>query len=331
MNQNVSTARLAALEARWGQDVVRYPDPAVETVDPRFDQYRLGSAAVERLWTGGRWTEGPVWFGDGRYLVWSDIPNNRMLRWNEESGAVGVFRSPSNNSNGNTRDRRGRLITCEHGARRVTRTEHDGSITVLADRFDGKRLNSPNDIVCARDGSIWFTDPSFGIHGWWEGAPAEAERPHAVYRIDGESGRFDCVLDDLAAPNGLAFSPDEKTMYVVESRATPHRLIWAYDVADGRLSNKRLHIDAQGPGAFDGFAVDVDGRLWCGLGSTGAAGTESEGLDGVRVYDRDGTPLAHIHLPERCANVCFGGRHRNRLFMAASHSLYALYVNTQGA
>ena len=309
----------------------RYPDPRIEVLHERFRPVRLYSASVEQLATGCRWSEGPVWFGDMRCLLWSDIPSNRILRWDECSGTTSVFRQPSDHANGLARDGQGRLLACEHGGRRVTRTEHDGSITVLADRFDGQRLNSPNDIVCARDGSIWFTDPSFGLHGWWEGAPAEAERPHAVYRIDGASGRLDVVIDDLAAPNGLAFSPDEAVLYVVESRAAPHRLIWAYDVAEGRLSNKRLHIDAQGPGAFDGFAVDVDGRLWCGLGHTGAAGTESEGLDGVRVYDRDGTPLAHIHLPERCANVCFGGRHRNRLFMAASHSLYALYVNTQGA
>jgi gluconolactonase len=310
---------------------VRYPDPRVEVLHEHFRSVRLYSASVEQLATGCRWSEGPVWFGDMRCLLWSDIPSNRILRWDECSGTVCVFRQPADHANGLARDGQGRLLTCEHGTRRVTRTEHDGSITVLADRFDGRRLNSPNDIVCQRDGSIWFTDPSFGIHGWWEGAPAESELPQAVYRIDPGHGRLSCVIDDLAAPNGLAFSPDEKVLYVVDSRATPHRLLWAYDVADGNLANKRVHVDAQGPGAFDGFAVDVDGRLWCGLGSSGAAGTDSEGLDGVRVYDRDGTPLAHIHLPERCANVCFGGRHRNRLFMAAGHSLYALFVNTQGA
>lgn len=310
----------------------RYPDPAVEVLDERFRGLRLFSASVERLAGGCRWAEGPVWFGDMRCLLWSDIPNDRILRWDECTGATAVFRQPSHHANGLARDLSGRLLACEHGTRRVTRTEHDGSITVLAERFEGARLNSPNDIVCRRDGSIWFTDPSFGLHGWWEGAPAAQERPHAVYRIDGATGRLDCLLDDLAAPNGLAFSPDDTVLYVVESRATPHRLVWAYDAApDGRLSNKRLHIDAQGPGALDGVAVDVDGRLWCGWGSDGSAGADPAALDGVRVFDRDGTAIGHIHLPERCANVCFGGLHRNRLFMASSHSLYALYVNTQGA
>ena len=309
----------------------RYPDPCIEVLDERFLKLRLFSASVERLFTGLRWAEGPVWFGDGRYLLVSDIPADRILRWDEASGAVSEFRRPSDYANGNFRDRQGRLVTCEHLARRVTRTEYDGSITVLADRYEGKRLNSPNDIVCARDGSIWFTDPPFGIGGHWEGAPAEPELPQAVYRI-APDGRLQQVLTDLAGPNGLAFSPDEKVLYVVESRATPHRKIWAYDHApDGRLSNRRVAVDAQGPGALDGFRVDVAGNLWCGWGSNGALDADAAALDGVRVFAPDGTAIGHIHLPERCANVCFGGRHRNRLFMAASHSVYALYVNTQGA
>ena len=309
----------------------RYPDPRVEVLDERFRALRLFSATVEQLATGLRWAEGPVWFGDGRYLLVSDIPNNRILRWDETSGAVSEFRRPSNNANGLARDRQGRLLACEHLTRRITRTEYDGSVTVLADRWEGKRLNSPNDIVCASDGSIWFTDPSFGIGGWWEGEPAGQEVPHAVYRVASD-GALQQVLTDLAAPNGLAFSPDEKVLYVVESRAMPHRRIWAYDVgAGGALSNKRLAVDAQGPGAFDGIAIDAQGNLWCGLGSNGAADADPAALDGVRVYASDGTAIGHIHLPERCANVCFGGRHRNRLFMAASHSVYALYVNVQGA
>src|SRR3954471_2764248 len=226
----------------------RYPDPRVQVLDERFLKLRLFSASVERLFTGLRWAEGPVWFGDGRYLLVSDIPNNRILRWDEASGAVSEFRKPSDNANGNFRDRQGRLLTCEHLTRRVTRTEYDGSITVLAEGFDVKRLNSPNDIVCARDGSVWFTDPSFGIGGYWEGEPAEQELPHAVYRI-APDGKLQQVLTDLAAPNGLAFSPDESLLYVVESRATPHRLIWPYDhSADGKLSNKRVAADAKGPG-----------------------------------------------------------------------------------
>lgn len=309
---------------------LRYPDPAIEVLDERFLALRLFSAGVERIATGLRWAEGPVWFGDGRYLLVSDIPNNRVIRWDEASGVVSDFRNPSNNANGHCRDRQGRLLSCEHLTRRVTRTEYDGSITVLADRWQGKRLNSPNDIVCAKDGSIWFSDPSFGIAGYWEGEPAQQELPHAVYRV-APDGRLEQVLADLAAPNGLAFSPDESVLYVVESRAQPHRVIWAYDHREGTLSNRRLAADAAGPGAFDGFRVDVQGNLWCGFGGNGVPGVDPEGLDGVRVFAPDGVAIGHIHLPERCANVCFGGRHRNRLFMAASHSVYALYVNTQGA
>jgi gluconolactonase len=304
----------------------------VEVLHAGFTPLRLYSASVERLVTGLRWAEGPQWFGDGRYLLVSDIPNNRILRWDECSGATSVFRAPSNHANGLARDTQGRLLCCEHGTRRVTRTEPDGRLTVLADRFEGARLNSPNDIVCDRAGLVWFTDPSFGIAGWWEGEPATAERPHGVYRLDAASGRLDCLIDDLAAPNGLAFSPDERVLYVIESRATPSRKVWAYDVGDGgRLSGKRLHIDADGAGALDGMAVDAQGNCWCGFGSDGRAGAASAGLDGVRVFNREGRPIGHIHLPERCANVCFGGLHRNRLFMAASHSVYALFVNVQGA
>jgi gluconolactonase len=311
---------------------LRCPDPAVEVLHDSFLALRLFSAQVERLASGLRWGEGPVWFGDGRYLLLSDIPHDRILRWDETSGTTSVFRQPSQNANGLARDRQGRLLTCEHRGRRVTRTEYDGSITVLADRFDGKRLNSPNDIVCSRDGSIWFTDPSFGIGGWWEGEPAVAELPHAVYRIDPVNGVLQQVLSDLAGPNGLAFSADESVLYVVESRARPYRLVWAYEhAADGRLGGKRLHIDAQGPGALDGIACDLGGNLWCGWGSDGSPGADVAAPDGVRVFDPAGCAIGHVHLPERCANVCFGGRHRNRLFMAAAHSLYALFVNTQGA
>lgn len=310
----------------------RSPDPAVEVLADSFLQLRLFSAPVERLATGLYWAEGPVWFGDGRFLLCSDIPNDRILRWDDTSGAVSVFRQPSNNANGLSRDRQGRLLTCEHLTRRVTRTEYDGRITVLADRFEGKRLNSPNDIVCQRNGAVWFTDPSFGIGGHWEGEPADAELPHAVYRIDPVTGILQQVLTDLAGPNGLAFSPDESLLYVVESRARPHRLVWAYDVAaNGGLSNKRLHIDADGPGALDGIACDARGNLWCGWGSDGSPGADATALDGVRVFDPRGRAIGHIHLPERCANVCFGGAKRNRLFMASSHSLYALHVNIQGA
>jgi len=301
----------------------RYPDAAIEILDPRFERYRIRASRIERLATGFRWCEGPVWFGDNRTFVWSDIPNNRMMRWDEETGAMGVFRKPSNYANGNTRDRQGRLVTCEHGGRRVTRTEYDGTITVLADGYRGATLNSPNDVVVKSDGSIWFTDPSFGISGHYEGHLATPELPTNVYRIDPATHEIVSVLEGLVNPNGLAFSPDEKMLYVVEC-ATP-RTIHAYDVIDsGRgLRNRRILIDA-GAGTPDGFRVDMDGNLWCGWGMG------SEALDGVRVFAPDGKPIGHIHLPERCANVCFGGEKRNRLFMPASQSLYSLYVNTQG-
>ena len=303
----------------------RYPDPAVQILHPSFAKYRLAQAAVERLATGFRWAEGPVWFGDGRFLLWSDLPNTRIMKWEEETGVTSVFRKPSNNANGNTRDRQGRLITCEHDTRRVTRTEYDGTITVLLDRYDGKPLNSPNDVVVKSDGSIWFTDPPFGILGYYEGHLATQELPANVYRIDGKTGRASVVADDINGPNGLAFSPDESRLYVVESRASPRKIRVFDVVADGtRLANGRVLIDA-GPGTPDGFRCDVDGNLWCGWGMGDPE------LDGVRIFSPAGEPIGHIALPERCANLCFGGLRRNRLFMAASKSLYSLYVNTQGA
>ncbi len=300
----------------------RYPDPAVRVLHPDFNAYRLPLASVERLADGCRWSEGPVYFGDARCVLWSDIPNDRILRWDEDTGAVSTYRKPSNNANGNTRDRQGRLVTCEHRGRRVVRTEYDGALTVLMDRHEGKRLNSPNDVVVASDGAVWFTDPVFGLLGYYEGEKAESELPAAVWRIDPQTGRASMIADDIAAPNGLAFSPDERTLYVVASRETPRKIL-AFDVVDGtRIANRRVFIDAEG-GSPDGFRVDVDGNLWCGWG------TDPE-LDGVRVFNRNAEPIGHITLPERCANLCFGGRWRNRLFMAASHGLYALYTNTQG-
>ncbi len=303
----------------------RYPDPAIVALDPAFKRYHLALSAVERLYSGTRWGEGPVWFGDGRFLLWSDIPNNRVLKWEEETGAVSIFRKPSNNANGHTRDRQGRLIACEHLGRRVVRFEYDGSITVLADRYEGKRLNSPNDVVCKSDGSIWFTDPPFGTYAFYEGEKVTPELPHTnVYRIDGQSGAVTLVADDIDHPNGLAFSPDEKILYIIESRSEPRNIL-AFDVgADGKtLANRRVFVKCEPGETPDGFRLDVDGNLWCGWGMTAE-------FDGVRVYNSAGAPIGHIHLPERCANLCFGGRHRNRLFMAAAQSLYALYVNTQG-
>jgi gluconolactonase len=248
-----------------------------------------------------------------------------MMKWEEETGAVSIFRKPSNNGNGNTRDRQGRLVTCEHDSRRVTRTEYDGAITVICDSFNGKKLNSPNDVVVKSDGSIWFTDPQFGILGYYEGHLDSPELPMNVYRVDGTNGAVTVAADGINAPNGLCFSPDEKKLYIVESRTQPRQIL-AFDVnakGDG-LANRRVLIDAGPDGTPDGMRCDVDGNLWCGWGMTPE-------LDGVRIFNPAGEPIGHIALPERCANVCFGGRFRNRLFMAASHSLYSLYVNTQGA
>ena len=259
--------------AGWRQ-ATHYPDPAIHAIDPRFEKYWLKLSCVERLATGLRWAEGPVWFGDGRYLLCSDIPNQRILRWEEETGAVSIFRKPSNFANGNTRDRQGRLVTCEHGGRRVVRTEYDGSITVLMDSFDGKRLNSPNDVVVKSDGSIWFTDPTFGIRGYYEGEKAEQEIGANVYRIDAATGRGTIVADDIDQPNGICFSPDETRCYIVESGTRPRR-IRVYDVIDGtKLVNGRVFFAGEGEQAPDGFRCDVDGNLWAGWGG-------GEGHDGV--------------------------------------------------
>ena len=307
---------------------VPYPDPAVEVVDPRFAKYQIISAAVERLYTGARWAEGPAWFGDGRYLVFSDIPNNRMLRWMEETGEVTVFRSPSNYSNGNSRDRVGRLLTCEHDTRRVTRTEHDGTISVLMDAFQGKKLNAPNDLVVHSDGAIWFSDPGYGIMSNYEGHKAAFELPANVYRLDPNTRMATVVASDLEKPNGLCFSPDEKLLYIVDSaipkRADAPRPIRVYDVVDGvKLTNGRIFVN-MAPGTSDGIRCDVDGNVWS------AAGWGKEGFNGVHVFAPDGTLIGKIHLPETCANLCFGGSKRDRLFMTASQSLYSLYVGTEG-
>jgi gluconolactonase len=315
------------LNRDW-EEPIRYPDPAVEVLDARFRGYVPGSSALERLWSGGRWTEGPVWFGDLKTLIWSDIPNDRMMRWCEETGQTSVFRSPSNNANGNTRDRQGRLITCEHGTRRVTRTEHDGTITVLLDAFDGKRLNAPNDVVVHPDGGIWFTDPGYGIHWHYEGNRAEFELPTCVYRIDPDSGQAAMVCDELEKPNGLAFSPDHQSLYISDTGASHKpghpRQICVYDVIDGvRLANGRQFCDLA-PAGPDGFRLDVDGNLWA------ASAWACPDHDGVQIFAPDGDRIGAIHLPEGVSNLCFGGVKRNRLFMTGSQSIYSLYVETQG-
>jgi gluconolactonase len=305
---------------------IRYPDPAFKVVDPRFAPLVLGNTPVQRIAGDCLFTEGPVWFGDLRCLLWSDIPNDRIMRWEEETGAISTFRRPSGYANGNTRDRQGRLITCEMDAQRLTRTEYDGSVTVLADSFDGKKLTAPNDVVVKSDGSIWFSDNGAGTRGNYLGHTAPQELPFRVYRIDPRSGAMTVVVDQAqqARPNGLAFSPDEKRLYVVDTPGGD-KTTYAYDVVDDgtKLANGRVFFN-QMPGYADGIRCDTLGNVWCGFSG-------GEGEDGVAVYAPDGTLIGRILLPERCANVCFGGKKRNRLFMAASQSVYACYVEAQGA
>jgi gluconolactonase len=304
----------------------RYPDPAIEVIDKRFEKYFLTSAAVELLWTGARWAEGPVWFGDGKFLLFSDIPNDTIYRWTEETGEVSKFRHPSNNANGNTRDRQGRLITCEGDSRRVTRTEYDGSISILVDKYQGKKLNSPNDVIVHSNGSIWFTDPGYGILSDYEGHVDKFELPTNVYRLDPSAAEVSVVAGDFIRPNGLCFSPDEKLLYIVDTGqpADKPQPIMVFDVIDGKkLSKERLFVDV-GKGGSDGIRCDADGNVWAASGG-------GEGSDGVHVFAPDGTLIGKICLPEVCANLCFGGQKHNRLFMTASQSLYSLYVNVKGA
>jgi gluconolactonase len=302
-----------------------HPTP-FEILDKRAKGLFNGTAKLERLYVGCRWAEGPAWFAGGRYLLWSDIPNNRIMRWDETDGSTSVFRQPSNNTNGHTVDRQGRLVSCEHLGRRVTRTEHDGSITVLADRWKGKRLNSPNDVVVKSDGSIWFTDPAYGIDWDYEGERAESEIGACnVYRIDPASGEVTLVIDDMVRPNGLAFSVDETKLYVADTGASHKdngpRHIRVYDVAGkGGTKAKGGKLFAEcTAGMFDGFRLDEEGRIW-----TSAA-------DGVHLYHPDGTLIAKVHVPEVVANVCFGGRHRSRLFICGTTSLYSLFTLVRGA
>ncbi len=294
----------------------------LEFVDKRFHDLTIAYARLEKLYDRCRWAEGPVWFGDGGYLVWSDIPNRRMLRW-IEGGGVGVFRADSNYSNGNTRDRQGRLVPCEHGTRRVTRTEPDGSITVLADSYSGKRLNSPNDVVVRSDGTIWFTDPPYGILSDYEGFKAEQEQEGCfVYRLEPASGVLEVVVNDMQKPNGLAFSPDETLLYVAESGSSHDPScpthIRAYPVRNGGLGGGRVFADVS-PGLPDGFRVDVHGNIWTSAG------------DGVHCFDPAGNLLGKIKIPEVVANLTFGGPRRNRLFITATTSLYSVYVASNGA
>jgi gluconolactonase len=294
------------------------------TLDERFQRLVISTARLEKLYEGCRWAEGPAYFPAGRYLVWSDIPNDRMLRYDETSGAVSVFRHPAGYTNGNTVDRQGRLISCEHGNRRVGRTEHDGSITVIASHYQGKRLNSPNDAVVKSDGSIWFTDPAYGIDSDYEGHKAESEIGACnVYRVDPHSGDIRIVADDFVRPNGIAFSPDERRLYVADTGATHvkdgPRHIRVFDVSDdGRLSGGKVFATSTA-GLFDGMRLDEAGRIWTSAG------------DGVHCYDPDGTLLGKILVPEAVANVVFGGVKRNRLDICGTTSLYAIMLPVNGA
>ncbi|MFK7869821.1 MAG: SMP-30/gluconolactonase/LRE family protein [Roseobacter sp.] len=293
-----------------------------EVIEPEFEACFVGHARVERLWSGARWSEGPVWFAAGRYLLWSDIPNNRILRFDDTDGSVSTFRDPANNANGHTVDRQGRLVSCEHLTRRVTRTEHDGSVTVIADSYKGKRLNSPNDVVVKSDGSVWFTDPSYGILMDYEGERADSDIGAChVYRVDA-SGEISMVADDYHKPNGLAFSPDETLLYIADTGVThdpqgPKHIRRHVVNADGSLGHGEVFATCT-EGLFDGFRVDRDGRIW------------SSAADGVHCLNRDGVLIGKVHIPELVANVCFGGPKLNRLFIAGTTSLYSIFLNVNG-
>jgi gluconolactonase len=317
----------AAVQRDWtNREPTRYPDPDVISVAKAFDKYRLFNAAIYRHYVGTKWAEGPAWCAEGRYLVWSDIPANRQLRLIEEDGHVSTFRDPSGYSNGNTFDFEGRQLSCEHAGRRVVRYEHNGSVTVIADRYNGKLLNSPNDIVVHPDGGVWFTDPPYGILGNYEGVQARQEIKEAVYRVEPQTARIEMVTDELDKPNGICFSPDYRKLYVCDTGAPSD--VQVFDVVGNKLRNRRqftnMVLAGKGRGLADGIRADVDGNIWAGANG-------GPGYDGVHVFSPEGERIGMILLPEICANLCFGGAKRNRLFMAASQSLYSLYVGTRGA
>ena len=335
---SAGTALAAAASAQqrdWsGKTPVRYPDPDIVSLDERFDKYKLGNTPIQRLHLGTLWAEGPAWNGVGRYLVWSDIPNNVQMRWIEDDGHVSVFRHPSGNSNGNTFDYQGRQLSCEHGNRRVVRYEHDGSVSVLAGEFEGKPLNAPNDAVVHPDGDIWFTDPGYGSLMNYEGHKGPLHLKEAVYRIDGKTGRIEKATDEISKPNGLCFSPDYGKLYVADTGATHYpeaeRIIKVWDVNGTTLTNGRtftsMELDGfDQAGLADGIRCDTDGNIWSSAGWVGG------GYDGVHIFAPDGDRIGQIRLPEICSNLCFGGQKRNRLFMTGSQSLYAVYTEAQGA
>lgn len=338
------TAAAACTSAAFGRDYgpnaqpVRYPDPDIVALDKRFEPIKLGNTPIQRLYHSKEmlWAEGPAWSAVGKFLLWSDIPNNVQMRWLEEDGHVSVFRNPAGNSNGNTFDYQGRQISCEHGTRRVVRYEHNGKVTVLAESFQGKKLNAPNDaVVHPDDGAIWFTDPGYGSLMNYEGVKGKLEIKEAVYRIDAKTGKMDKVTDDIFKPNGLCFSPDYKKLYIADTGASHYpdapRNIKVWDVMDGKtLANGKefasMKLDGFAKAGFaDGIRADVEGNVWASAGWVG------DGYDGVHIFAPNGDRIGQIKLPEICSNVCFGGTKRNRLFMTGSTSLYAVYVETQGA
>ena len=320
-----------------GKNPTRYPDPDIIVLEKEFAKYKIGNTPIQRLYTGMLWAEGCAWNAAGQYLVMSDIPNNRQLRWLDEDGHVSVFRKPSNYSNGNTFDFEGRQISFEHGTRRVVRYEHDGSVKILADKYERKPFNAPNDGAVYPDGGIWFTDPGYGALMNYEGHKGKLELKEAIYRIDAKTGKCEKMNDEMFKPNGLCFSPDYKTMYVADTGASHNdnapKNITMFEVIDGKKLGPMkefcsMSMDLNGKkvaGFADGIRADVDGNIWVGSGWVG------DGYDGVQVFNKQGKRIGMILLPEICANICFGGKKRNRLFMAASQSLYAVYVETQGA
>lgn len=334
-----ASGSLAATTAAFGQrdysskNPVRYPEPDVVSLDKRFDKIKIGNSPILRLHTGCLWAEGPAWNGVGRYLLWSDIPNDIQMRWLQDDGHVSILRHPAGNSNGNTFDYEGRQISFEHGNRRVVRYEYNGTVTVLADKYQGKRLNAPNDGVVAPDGAVWFTDPGYGSLLDYEGNKGPLEIKEAVYRID-KSGQLTMVTDEIYKPNGLCFSPDYKKVYVADTGSSHYpnapKNIKVWDVVDGKtLRNGRqfcsMELAGKGAGLADGIRADKEGNVWASAGWVG------DGYDGVHIFAPDGQRIGQIKLPEICSNVCFGGTKRNRLFMTGSQSIYAVYVEAIGA